>query len=813
MFNSSVLGSGSSDQGSAGQNGEAQFHHWVGLIPNLSYRIDPTGIVLWINPDAASTLQRAPEDVVGKRFDELFPPEQTGYPWPEIVSLLDRRGLLIFAHALRLPARELWVETRLTSRPSQTGESREIVGVTREVAKPPSVDGALRQSEEGPRLTQDITERKQAEEEIRRLAGIQRTILNTINIGISFLKDRKHQWVNPAFVAMFGYEADKLPGVDALVFYASETDYRRVGREGYAQLAAAGIYTTEALMKRQDGSRLWCSLTGQAINPNNLAEGTIWALRDITERKQAEAALRESEERLRLALEGADLGTWDWNVETGEITINERWARMLGYCREEIEPHLRAWEALVHPEDMPGVRHVVETHLEGRTPFYETEHRIRHKSGEWIWVLDRGRVISRDAAGKPLRAAGTHLDVTERKRLEAQLLQAQKMEAVGQLAGGVAHDFNNLLAAMMLQLGLLRGDLPQDAGVQAALGDLEALATQAANLTRQLLLFGRRSVMEIRPLELNALVHQLLKMLRRLLGEHIQIDFQSQESPLGIEADGAMINQVLMNLAVNARDAMPKGGRLLIQTALDEFGTDPATAMPGRPAGRFVRLSVTDTGCGMSPSTLQHVFEPFFTTKEVGKGTGLGLATVYGIIKQHHGWLEVESELGKGSTFLIWLPARDMAVAPPTANPAIEPAVGGGETILLVEDDPGVRRTMNLSLHRFGYQVIEAVNAAEALTIWKRRSEEIALLLTDMVMPGGTTGLELAEQLRSEKADLKVVLCSGYNTEIEPDASQRLPGMVYLPKPFGMPLLRSVVRACLDGRPVPLTRVPPYPCP
>ena len=690
MFNSSASGSGSSDQGSAGQNGEAQFHHWVGLIPNLSYRIDPTGIVLWINPGAASTLQRAPEDVVGKRFDELFPPEQTGYPWPEIVSLLACRGLLIFAHALRLPARELWVETRLTSRPSQTGGSREIVGVTREVAKPPPVDGALRQSEAGLMLTQDITERK-----------------------------------------------------------------------------------------------------------------------------QAEAALRESEERLRLALEGADLGTWDWNVETGEININERWARMLGYHREEIQPHLRAWEALVHPEDMPGVRHVVETHLEGRTPFYETEHRIRHKSGEWIWVLDRGRVISRNAAGKPLRAAGTHLDVTERKRLEAQLLQAQKMEAVGQLAGGVAHDFNNLLAAMMLQLGLLRGDLPQDAGVQAALGDLESLATQAANLTRQLLLFGRRSVMEIRPLDLNALVHQLLKMLRRLLGEHIQIDFQSQESPLWIEADGAMINQVLMNLAVNARDAMPKGGRLLIQTAVDEFGTDPANAKPGRPAGRFVRLSVTDTGCGMSPSTLQHVFEPFFTTKEVGKGTGLGLATVYGIIKQHHGWLEVESELGKGSTFLIWLPARDTVAAPPTANPAIEPAVGGGETILLVEDDPGVRRTVNLSLHRFGYQVIEAVNAAEALTIWKRRSEEIALLLTDMVMPGGTTGLELAERLRAEKADLKVILCSGYNTEIEPDASQRLPGTVYLPKPFGMPLLRSVVRACLDGRPVPPppTRVPPYPCP
>ena len=652
------------------------------------------------------------------------------------------------------------------------------------------------------------SDREEAEEQIRQLAGIQRTILNTINIGISYLKNRKHQWVNPAFVTMFGYAADELSGVDALVFYASETDYQRVGREGYAQLAAAGIYTTEALMKRKDGTRLWCSLTGQAINPNNLAEGTIWALCDITERKQTEAALRESEERLRLALEGADLGSWNWDIETGELAINERWARMLGYRREEIEPHLRAWEALVHPEDMPSVRKVLEPHLAGRVPFYETEHRMRHKSGEWIWVLDRGQVISRDAAGKPLRAAGTHLDITERKRLEAQLLQAQKMEAVGQLAGGVAHDFNNLLAAMMLQLGLLRGDLSQNPGVQEALGDLETLATQAANLTRQLLLFGRRSVMEIRPLNLNELISQLLKMLRRLLGEHIQIDFEARESLPWIQADGAMINQVVMNLSVNARDAMPKGGRLLIRTGMDEFGSEPATDSAGHPAGRYVRLSVSDTGCGMSPSTLQHIFEPFFTTKEMGKGTGLGLSTVYGIIKQHQGWLEVESEPGQGSTFLIWLPALDTVATPPTANPVVEPVTGGGETILLVEDEPNVRRIVSQSLRKLGYGVIEAVNAAEALTLWGPRSGEIDLLLTDMVMPGGTTGLELAERLRSEKADLKVILCSGYNTEVEQDGLQRLSGIVYLPKPFGMPVLRSIVRACLDGRSVPAATDP-----
>ncbi len=379
-----------------------------------------------------------------------------------------------------------------------------------------------------------------------------------------------------------------------------------------------------------------------------------------------------------------------------------------------------------------------------------------------------------------------------------ELVQARKMEAVGQLAGGVAHDFNNILTAILMQLGLLLEEKDLDPSSKAGLQDLEKQAKRAASLTRQLLAFSRRQVMRSRPFDINAMLDELFRMLRRLLGEAISLEFKNGH-PLWIDGDIAMIEQVVTNLCLNARDAMtPKGGRLLIETSLRDVNEVEARANPEARPGSFVRLSVTDTGCGMDETILQHIFEPFFTTKEISKGTGLGLATVYGIVKQHRGWVKVASKVGSGSTFSVFLPAR---AAPGAGEPAAAAAHAprGKETILLVEDEKAVRRMACLCLQKFGYQVIEASDGPEAISVWDRCGPQIDLLFSDMVMPNGITGLDLAERFNRTKPGLKVIITSGYSVDLRNAGVSGESGFVYLAKPYEMRNLAAIVRNCLDG--------------
>jgi two-component system, cell cycle sensor histidine kinase and response regulator CckA len=336
-----------------------------------------------------------------------------------------------------------------------------------------------------------------------------------------------------------------------------------------------------------------------------------------------------------------------------------------------------------------------------------------------------------------------------------------------------------------------------DPGTRKTLEELEAEAGRAANLTRQLLLFSRRSVMQVKPATLNEVVANLLKMLRRLIGEHITVEWQPQPGLPLVEADLGMLEQVIMNLTINARDAMPRSGQLTLSTCAMELEEEDIKLHPdGRP-GRFVCLSVADTGFGMDSNTLGRIFEPFFTTKEAGKGTGLGLATVYGIVAQHKGWIEVESEPGKGSTFHVYLPMMsETAKAEKVA--AREPVSRGNETILLVEDEQRVRQTIRQCLNTLGYRVLEARTANEALELWNRHGAQIDLLLTDMVMPDGMTGLELAEKLRAQRASLKVIISSGYSAEIVQQGHPAQSGVFYLPKPYVASALAAAVRKCLD---------------
>jgi PAS domain S-box-containing protein len=426
-----------------------------------------------------------------------------------------------------------------------------------------------------------------------------------------------------------------------------------------------------------------------------------------------------------------------------------------------------------------------------------------------VW---RGEVINRRKDGTvyheemtitPVRAADgrlTHFiavkqDTTDRRKLEEQFRQSQKMDAIGRLAGGVAHDFNNILSVIQMHCDLMNyGNL---GGAQKeSMDEIGAAARRATVLVRQLLLFSRKEVMQPRDLDLNKSVQNMANMLRRIMREDINLLFKHSLEPLVMRADSGMMDQVLMNLVVNSRDAMPQGGQLTVEISAAEFDAVTAAQMANARPGSFVCMSVSDTGSGIAPENLPRIFEPFFTTKPAGQGTGLGLATVFGIVQQHQGWINVQSKLGKGTTFRIYFPRLTKAQDPIPAR-AQEGRQGGHETILVVEDDEFLRMSLVSTLSQLGYNVLEAVDGANALEVWANHHDKISLLLTDLIMPGKMTGRRLAERILLENPKLKVIYISGYHTETGDDFPLNV-GVNYLVKPFQAEELSAIVRARLD---------------
>jgi signal transduction histidine kinase len=391
------------------------------------------------------------------------------------------------------------------------------------------------------------------------------------------------------------------------------------------------------------------------------------------------------------------------------------------------------------------------------------------------------------------------LDLTERKKLEKQFRQAQKMEAIGNLAGGVAHDFNNVLAIIQLQAHCLKMSKSVSAKQSELIDNIILAVERAAGLTRQLLLFGSREALRPTYINLTESISRTIEMLKRLVGEQIDMQLKMAVQPIFLHADAAMMDQVLLNLVVNARDAMPNGGTLVIETSaveLDEFAAShSAQARPGS----FVCLRVSDSGCGIPPEHLSRIFEPFFTTKDIGKGTGLGLSTVFGIVQQHHGWINVYSEVGHGTTFRVYFPKINEEVKSDSPELDRNAACGGNETILLVEDDPGLRGSIRAVLSELGYRVVEARDGSAAVDHSKDHDDHIHLLLTDLVMPGGMSGRQLAQALIRERPRLKVAYMSGYSVEV---ADKKFPiseGVNFLSKPFPAAALAEMVRTCLDS--------------
>jgi PAS domain S-box-containing protein len=524
--------------------------------------------------------------------------------------------------------------------------------------------------------------------------------------------------------------------------------------------------------------------------------GTICVSHDITERVSAQRARDETEIKYRMLVEQVAAVSYiaELGVKGQWLYVSPQVESMFGYAAEEWLSTSRDWIRHIPVEDHPIVHAAEEASARGE-PF-QAEYRITRKDGQIIWVSDTA-VVVRGSDSHPVME-GLIVDINDRKMLENQLLQARKMEAVGRLAGGVAHDFNNLLTIikgyveMALQRCMDRPDLHGD------IRRIENAADRAVNLVRQLLAFSRKQVLRPKILDLNAIVVNLDQLLRRLMNENIEMKTFVSKDVGAIKADPGQIEQVIMNLVVNARDALPGGGRILIETSnvdLDSSYTlDHAVVRPGP----YVLLAVTDTGVGMTADTVAHIFEPFYTTKESGRGTGLGLSTVYGIVKQSGGYIWVYSEPGKGTTFKVYLP-RVMDALPSSTATEMPPCTArkGRETILLVEDEPAVRELIQMVLSERGYTVLEALAPEDAERLAGSNGAEIQLLLTDVVMPG-ISGRDLAKRLTARHPHLRVLYMSGYTFNVIAQDGTLEEGISFLQKPFTPQVLTEKVREALD---------------
>ena len=528
---------------------------------------------------------------------------------------------------------------------------------------------------------------------------------------------------------------------------------------------------------------------------------TLQALADhcggALERIRAEAALHESELLFHSVWQNSVDGMRLTDEAGNIVAVNHAFCKLVGMSREELQG--RSFTVIYAESENP--RQILETYcqrFQQRITDHQLERTLILRNGASVTLEDTNCFV--DLGGGAPLLLGLFRDVTSQKQLEEQLRQSQKMEAIGQLAGGVAHDFNNILTVIQGHASLL-GAGAKLTGVWArSAQQIGQAAERATGLTRQLLAFSRRQVMKLRCLDMNQVVSNMNDMLARLLGEDIALQISHSGQPALVQADSSMLEQVLLNLAVNARDAMPKGGQLALRISVVELQTHPLPRHPEAQAGTFVCLTASDNGCGIARENLPRVFEPFFTTKEIGKGTGLGLATVYGIIKQHQGWIEVESEIEKGTTFKVFLPASKDVLRPAAEHPEERPVKGGTETILVVEDEAPVRELVCSLLERQGYRILQAESGRKALEVWKTSKNGIDLLLTDLVMPDRMNGRELAERLWAERPNLKVIFTSGYSVDVVGKDFVLRSGLNYLQKPYPPQKLALAVRDCLDAK-------------
>ena len=771
-------------------------------------------------------------------------------------------------------------------------------------------------------LAKDITERKKAEQKIRDNRNYLQSIFRAAPVGIGVVHDRNLKSINKEICRITGYSKDELIGKNARILYPSDEDYQFVGREKYEQIEKFGTGTVETRWQHKNGNIINILLSSTPIDTDDLSKGVTFTALDITERVQAEMALKESEDKYRRLIENSPYIAYIYGSKSGAKFWSDRVQDILGYKPDKLKENPFLWHNSIHKEDKSKVIKAIRESKEGKS--FSLEYRMQDSEGEWHWIRDRSIsirdednetiieglaiditkekqaeeelkrsreryktvfensaeatiIIEKDTTismankefeklsgyskeevenkmswtqfvspkdldkmrqyhverrkenGNPPRtyefdfidregnisniitnvdllpnsekSIASFLDITarkkaerEREKLQDQLLQTQKLESIGTLAGGVAHDFNNILTVI---IGLSQLVLSRTSKADPNYGNLESIlnsAERAADLTRQLLLFSRKQEMDFEIIDLNDTISSLRKMLDRLISEDIKMHNKFTYELWPIKADTSQIEQVITNLVVNARDAMPGGGDLMIRTQNIEIDEERAKTIPDLSPGRYVCMEIEDTGHGIDEDIQENIFDPFFTTKGRAKGTGMGLSVVHGIIKKHNGVINVESEPGEGTIFRIYLPAAREEAEHELQKEAetFDKYKGRGETILLVEDEKSFLDYLENALETYGYNIYSTQNGEQALKIFKKHRDEIELLLSDVVMPD-TNGIEVADRCKALKDNLKVILSSGYSDDKVNPARIREKGYKFIQKPYGvLKILKSL---------------------
>lgn len=598
--------------------------------------------------------------------------------------------------------------------------------------------------------------------------------------------------INRKGCELLGCSERELIGADWTTCVPART--RDALRDRFASLINGDLTAVESSILSRSGHELLIEWRSVLLRDDaGHVTGTFSSGTDITERQRAVEALRTAEERMRFAMQSADVGVWDLDCVTGSLCWSETIEAHYGLKPGSFPGTFEAFIERIHPDDRESMRKTIREATKSGTEFSVVNRSI-WPDGTVRWLNTAGRIILA-VHGEPVRGVGISLDVTARRSLEEQYQQAQKMEAVGQLAGGVAHDFNNLVSVILGQCELLLLDSDTRERRQARVAQIQKASLSAASLTRQLLAFSRKQIIQSTPVELNATVAHMRNMLGRLIGEDIEVVLNLRPDLALVSADRGQVEQILMNLAVNARDAMPRGGILTIETCNVDLDEHDAHTHSSVTPGAYVMLAVSDTGTGMTPEVQARVFEPFFTTKEVGKGTGLGMASVHSIVARSGGGITVYSEVGRGTTFKLYFPRADaLEMAPGTVPPVAESSISA-LTVLLVEDQEGLREVARELLERQGHTVLCAANAAEALEFFEEHAS-IGVLLTDVVMPG-TSGPALARRLVERRPALKVIYMSGYTEDTIIHHGVLNPGIAFLAKPFSSEALGQKLREVL----------------
>ena len=731
----------------------------------------------YISPSVKNQQGYTVEEAKVRTLEETWTPESLKYIREIFVKELDMekdhpkdrsRSRTIEVETKCKDGSIIWTEAKMSFLRDKDGEPIGIIGVTR-----------------------NITDRKKGERALRESEATLRSIFRAAPTGIGLVRDRVIKQVNERLCEMVGYSQKELLEQNARMLYLTDEDFDYVGREKYLQISEKGTGTVETRWQRKDGKVIDVILSSTPIDPDDLSIGVTFTALDITLRKQAEEALQESEGKYRTVLEANPDAVVVYDIEGNVIYFNPAFTRIFGWTLEERIG--KKMDVFVPEEAWRETKMMIKKVLAGERFSGIETHRYNRKK-EIIPVSISG-AIYKDQNGKPIGSVINLRDITEQKKLESQLQQSQKMEAIGTLAGGIAHDINNILGIILGNTELAMDDIPDWNPARLNLEEARIASLRAKDIVRQLLSFARKTEMEKKPTNIIPIVKESFKLLRSSIPTSIEIRLKISKDVDTIIADPTQINQILINLCTNADHAMPDGG--IIEIILNNIELDEANTARHSDLhpGRYVNLTVTDTGHGISQEVVDRIFDPYFTTKEVGKGTGMGLSVVHGIVKKHNGAITVKSEPGKGTSFSIFFPAveeNEVIESEPT-----EKLPTGNEKILFIDDEPSIVKMTRQMLERLGYKVETKMSSIEALELFRSKPDQFDLIITDMTMPS-MTGDKLVKEILNIRPDIPTIICTGFSDKIDAEKATEIGAAEYVEKPVDKRNLAFKVRSVLD---------------